>query len=766
MPGIIDISFLDDLAEDFSPNESPIAPVIILEPDNNPPGFIIPVITPLSSNEVYIRPTGALTVSSQYEFAEVQVTRTLNEHPSATGTFYTTEIPSIIIGSHVQILGINFVIDSYSLNVYKGTTINAIAVNLSLVGQHAPRGAESPLHPLDRPVTFPVGRTRITWADINARVSTPVNISTGYEKYYSGEEEVIVTPRSELEAASLLSVNPFIKYSTPTITTVPMSGIGLIEIMDAHILDEVAQIEIKDKPKYIDVELILDGDASNVETATEVSTRFEFENCTSYSDLTNPAGAGFILEELILEDLKDPGNNFDNGGRTKTAREIKEKNGNPLWIIEEVYGYVFVSSQLFRLPSGFDDYDFMRANGNKWPLRFDAFPNIENIWQLVERTTTTYNYDGDGYLINSRKNGWRLGRLKRESGEYEAANIWIDTFLNHSVTSGQGAQEGPPPKWKALAREYNAYMFTNPIQFAGENPTFPNVNDFNSPPLFRYSIYERTSYFLAPLTDYYHDMDTPNGQPQSKFAYKTVSFSEDQEIRPNPKDDPNDPGSPYPPLIAHKEKKESSTVQVIVPPSNNSPVKSPEMYAVVDYIHSVEGDHSSSSMKIGNSTQYLGRPSAHTQLPVSIRAEIPDHYARYAENRYLINSIESVPPGAIQTPPPARLGGGTIPTPTSTVSFTGALTPDIGKRGAINSILRKSLGTVTTKVRVAFFEYYSAIEEGSKVVVAGTEYLVTGVSYSIKVYNPGEYYCPDGLNLSLSVVPPQVVSMRSYDREP
>lgn len=767
MPGIVvvDPDILAAIqARRLPPEENPniIPPIIILDPDNNPPGFIVPIVNPPSANTVYIRPTGRLPVSNQYEFAEVQITRTLNEHPTATATYYTTEIPSIVIGTQLQLLGINFVIESYSLNVFKGTTANAIAVNLSLIGEHAPRGSESPLHPLDIPVTFRVGTTRITWGDIAGRIGTPVNINgTGYEKYYSGEEEVILTPRGELDAASLLSQNAFIKYSTPTITTIPSLGIGNTNILDAHILDEVAQVEVKDKPRYINVELVLDFDQSGAGSGIETSTRFEYENCVSFADQRNPGGSGFILAESILDDIKDPGNTFDNGGRTKTSREIREKNGNPLWMIEEIYGYVFVSSQLFALPSGFDDYDFMRENQNKWPLRFGAFPSIEGYWQLVERTTTVYDYDNDGYLNRSTKTGWKLGRLKRESGEYEAANIWIDTFLNHSVTRDRVG--GPPPKWKALAREYNAYMFSNPIEYAGENPVFPSVNS-TAPPLFRYLIYERTKYDLAPLNDYYHDMDTPNGQPQPKFAYKTASYSDHQEVQPNPKDDPSDPGSPYPPLIAHKEKKESSTVQVIVPPSRNSIVKSPELYAVVDYVHSVEGDHSSSSLKIGNSTQYLGRPSTHTQLPINSPAQVPANYARYAEHRYLINSVEDAQPGEIEYTP--QLGGGTIPTPTSTVSFSGAMTPNIGQRGAINSILRKSLSTVTTKVRVSFFEYYSLIEEGSKVTVAGTEYLVTGVSYSIKLYNPGEYYCPDGLNLSLSVVPSQRISIRSYDRDP
>jgi hypothetical protein len=768
MTNIISIELLNELSEELEEPSTP-TPAIILEPDSFPPGVVFPRIEDVSNNDVYIRPTGRLNVSSQYEFAEVQITRTLNEHPTATATFYTTEIPSITIGGQLQLLGINFVIESYSINIYKGTSGNAIAVNLSLLGEFAPRGSESALHPLDRPITFRVGTTRITWGTILSSLTIPINInSTGYDKYYSGQDEIVLTPRAELEAASLLSVDSLIKYSSPTITSIPSTGLGSTIINDAHILDEVSLIEVKDKPKYINVELILDLEPSQVDTSLEISTRFEYENCISVVDQAVPGGTGLILVSNIADDLKDPGNNFDNGGRTKTSRRITEKNGNPLTITEIVYGYAFVSSQLFRLPTTIADYEQMQVNGGKWPLTLAPFSmGVQGYWQIVQRTITTFEYDNEGYLTSSNKTGWKLGRLKRESGEYEAANIWIDTFKKSRRTNvdPNTIDTGPPPAWKAAAREYNAYLFFNPIAYTGDNPVFPNVNQVSTRSLFRYLINESSNYYLSPLSDYYPDINTPDGQPVPRFVYRSSSFSNYQEVQPNPKDDPRDPGSPYTPLIAHKENKESSTTQIIIPASLSAEARSPEMYSVVDYVHAVEGDHSSSSLKIGNSTQYLGRPSTHTQLPVRTTVvELPTTYLQYMENRYFIDSIEE----NVETPTtPTQLstgGNSRIPTPSSTVSFSGALSPDIAKRGALNSLIRKSINTVTTRIRVPFFEYYSLIEEGSKIIVSGTEYIVTSVSYSIKLYNPGEYYCPDGLNLSLAVIPQQAISMRSYRR--
>jgi len=68
-----------------------------------------------------------------YEFAEIQVSRGLDQHPSATATFYTYDYPSIEIGAPINLLGINFVIAGYNATHYKTTTQQAYAISLSLV---------------------------------------------------------------------------------------------------------------------------------------------------------------------------------------------------------------------------------------------------------------------------------------------------------------------------------------------------------------------------------------------------------------------------------------------------------------------------------------------------------------------------------------------------------------------------------------------------------------------------------------------------------
>jgi hypothetical protein len=645
MASIIDFSTLGISPETTTESISYVGALITIEPElpefNS--GAIATVPTGNYENTaLLLREVRGLDEVGDYDFTDIQISRGLDQHPSATATFYSYSEPSVTIGSPVRLMEMNFIISSYTITKYKTTVETAYSVTFSLTGEHAPRGAETPLHELDIPIRFSSGTTRISWENIQPRLSTPISIGeSAYTKYFATDTEVIVTPRAELEAALLLSNNQCLMYSDSTIRGVSLlTGIGSIEIDRIYILDETMEISVKEIPLYQNTELQLEDIPGESTNEGEVTTRYEYENCTSFASLQHPGGSGgIIVLSNFADDLKDPGNVFDNGGRTKTARTIKEKDGNPLEVIEETWGYVFTSSQLFVLPESGADYDEMENNGGKWPLNFNAFDvgSVFNYWKQVEQTITLYYYDSDGYLTSSRKTGWKLGRLKRESGEYEAANLWINTFYDSAtITTNPIIENSPPPEWKAKAREYNAYTFYSPIQYAGDNPVFPDINQIDSPPLFRYNIFERTGYLLADMADYYDDIEVPRDSAPNKFVYHTSSYSNVQELQPNPKDDTSDPGSPYPPLIVHKERKDSSQTQIMIPESVGAEKKTPELFCTTDYSHSVEGDHSSSSIMIGNSTQYSGRPSVHTKLPDPDREgiDLPSGYANDRTYRY------------------------------------------------------------------------------------------------------------------------------------
>jgi hypothetical protein len=778
MASIIDFSSLNISPENAPNSNSYGGALITIEPEFNGGAIATVPLGNFENTALLLREVRGIDEVGDYDFTEIQISRGLDQHPSANATFYSYTQPSITIGDPVRLMGINFIISSYTITQYKSTIETAYAITLSLVGEHAPRGAETPLHELDIPIRLSSGTTSISWGNIQSRLSTPISIGeSAYTKYFTPDSEVILTPRSELEAALLLSNNQCLIYSEPTIRGVSLlTGIGSLEIERIYILDETMEISVKETPIYQNTELELeDISGQSAESEGEVTTRYEYENCTSFANLQHPGGSGgIIILSNFADDLKDPGNVFDNGGRTKTARTIKEKDGNPLEVIEETWGYVFISSQMFTLPESAADYDEMQNNGGKWPLNFNAFDvgSVASYWKQVEQTTTLYYYDSDGYLTSSRKTGWKLGRLKRESGDYEAANLYINTVWNsRTVTIGQADPNDrmtPPPEWKAKAREYNAYTFYNPIQYAGDNPVFPDINEINSPPLFRYNIFERTRYLLADMADYYDDIEVPRDSAPNKFVYHTSSYSNVQELQPNPKDDPSDPGSPYPPLIVHKERKDSSQTQIMIPESVGAEKKTPELFCTTDYSHSVEGDHSSSSIMIGNSTQYSGRPSVHTKLPDPDREgiDLSSGYANDRTYRYFLSSIPEESPDPNNTPRAISSGGSTFngPVPYSSVSFSGAVTPGDGKKAALNSLIKKSMDVYTTQIKVMFFRYYQVLKEGVKCNVDGQDYIITNISYNLKQLQDGLYYCPDEMTLSLSAIPTQSVSMSSYRR--
>jgi hypothetical protein len=777
MASIIDFSTLGISPATTTESNSYVGALITIEPElpefNS--GAIATVPTGNYENTaLLLREVRGLDEVGDYDFTDIQISRGLDQHPSATATFYSYSEPSVTIGSPVRLMEMNFIISSYTITKYKTTVETAYSVTFLLTGEHAPRGTETPLHELDIPIRLSARTTEITWSDIQARLSTPISFGeSSYKKYFTPDSEVILTPRVELEAALLLSNNQCLIYSEPTIRGVSLlTGIGSLEIERIYILDETMEISVKEIPLYQNTELQLEDIPGESANEGEVTTRYEYENCTSFANLQHPGGSGgIILLSNFADDLKDPGNVFDNGGRTKTARTIKEKDGNPLEVIEETWGYVFTSSQLFVLPESAANYDEMANNSGKWPLNFNSFTvgSIFNYWKQVEQTITLYYYDSDGYLTSSRKTGWKLGRLKRESGEYEAANLWINTFYDSAtITTSPITENGPPPEWKAKAREYNAYTFYNPIQYAGDNPVFPDINQIDSPPLFKYNISERTGYLLADMADYYDDIEVPRNSAPNKFVYHTSSYSNVQELQPNPKDDPSDPASPYPPLIAHKERKDSSQTQIMIPESVGAEKKTPELFCTIDYSHSVEGDHSSSSIMIGNSTQYSGRPSVHTKLPDPDREGInlPSGYANDRTYRYFLSSLPEEPVNPDNTPTALSSGGSTFngPVPYSSVSFSGAVTPGDGKKAALNSLIKKSMDVHTTQVRVMFFRYYRVLKEGVKCTIDGQEYIITNISYNLKQLQDGLYYCPDEMTLSLSAIPTQSVSMSSYRR--
>lgn len=731
---------------------------------------------PVVNNDLKIETTTQIPeISFPEELATIQISRGVNELPTCTASFYKTSntltdaLSKIKIGNNYTLMKIPFVLDSYTVTTYLSSSQRICQVNLSFVSKYAPRGSLTPLNPLDKPIQFNAETTKITWNNIDSKISTSVNLTSKYAKYYSGQSVVEITPRSELEAAFLLSSNHLIVYSENTIfgKSLNSSPVGTLYYQD--FFEDVIQTSFTNYPFYERAELTLDE--IPVPGRLEVTERLEFENATDLSNVVTPSNSPGDVEQLN-EDMKNPGAVFDNGGRTKTVRRIWEKDGQPIRIEEKVYGYVFNMKEMLIMPES--PIEYLESNW-EWPLNFKLFAGnfAMTKWQIVQQTTTNYNYDKDGYLVNTVKQGWKFARLQRETGEYETATLVLKMYKNyHTVASRRKPmerQDEPPLAWRADAREYNSYTFFNPIDVSGDAPVFEPLGIFATNTLYQYPLLEKTSYYLDDLSNYYDDIQEEDVSVKPKFVYRSYSHNRTQEIAPNPKDDSNDPNAPYPPLLIFKENKELTTTQIVIPRSPDSKQKTPEIFSVSTHNHSSEGEFAAKSLMIGSSTQNLGRPSVHTRLNLnSVNFNnYPPNSNDILKYRYIVSgSIEgdSVLPG--NSISRFSIGSSKF-IPLSSLSFSGAATPDAGQVGAKNSLEREFLNSQQVTIHVSFNQFHTWLREGDIWNIEDdqgniSKWIIMNISYSLELVDDGKYICREGIELTIA--PAQKASVSVFNR--
>ena len=718
-------------------------------------------------------------------FINLQITRGILDFPTCNASFYKKSeelrdsIRQIAIGNEYLIMGIPFVLASYNVTSLLISTQRVCRVDLSFVSKYAPRGSTSPLNPLDRPTRFADTTTLLTASDISINATIG---DSAYERYFTGLEPVEIVPRNEIEAAFLLSSSHLICYSGRTILGKSLSAPPVGTLTYNHIFEESVSYPYNELPRYIDTEVTLESIPSNEVAIVE---RLEFENATDITNVSSPYNSPNDLRTLE-NDMKNPASVFDNGGRTKTMKRITEIDGQPLAIIETVYGYVFNMNEMVIMPpNGRVYFD----NSFNWPIRFHS--NLANRagekWRVVQTTTTFYRYDADGYLVGINKSGWKLARIKRETDEYETVQLILRMYKKHSRITGGNNRPGlePSNSWKADAREYNAYTFFNPIDVSGDSPVFAST-DITARSLYQYPIQETTYYFLDNLTNYYDDIPLDNGV-HPKYVYKTYSHSQSAEIVPNPKDDPSDRNSPYQPLILFKERKELTTTQIIIPSSLDSPKRTPEMFTTTTYTHSQETEYGTNSLAIGNTIQSTGRPSAQTRIRLrNLTLNYPQrnyHRYRYFLNGRITDDTTNIGSSIQQGNGQFRFFGNNQQQSSeirtsigreeivslSTASFTGAATPRAAEIGAKSTLEREFINSHKITVHVSFKNFYQALKEGDiwnfvNEFGDSMKVVIVSISYNLDLTQNGEYFCKEGIELVIAPAKTASVSISQRPR--
>lgn len=139
------------------------------------------------------------------------------------------------------------------------------------------------------------------------------------------------------------------------------------------------------------------------------------EGRLDYQSPPNIPKSGYY-EAFSVEALRTPSWCFDITSEKTIPRTIKQLNGLDLEIIEEEWGFVYTTIDVYEI------------SGNRYvfnPSSFDSSP--DNLWQRVRITTKVYNYDPKtGYLVSVRGSTQRLTRLKQETAEgMESINLQL-----------------------------------------------------------------------------------------------------------------------------------------------------------------------------------------------------------------------------------------------------------------------------------------------------------------------------------------------------
>lgn len=632
--------------------------------------------------------------------SEVKITRSFNEVPSANIRLATTfseleNLNTILIKGNnpntptINLFGIDYYINEIN-HILLNPKIygrNMVAVDISLLGKWGSFGDPS-RSPLDFPYTQ----------------------SQQEDSGYSNERE-------EIEEKALLN-GGFLYYSDNSQPTAKVLGETDIHvILDADILNNEININLPGKGTFLDgiqltkeyrnTRLNYKKDPSTT-NQNETSTRQEFENCVSVNDALTPVITGNTNFYSSAPDLLNPESCFDAGGKTKTIRTITEKNGETVTVKEQIYGYFFTT---------FDSYfpaQYQIGNSTSFYYKPQPQPNLSpfSFWGVIETTISTYKYGKDNYLESIQKIGARRYRQRQESSALEAINTWIK-ILN--LTAGNGvivATDWVNAYFKAqsvnkLLGEFESYKFTK---------TQP--------------IYDNTLYTLEAFKDYYDDIneqekeakenpDPSNPYIDPLFARITKRFGINNQVTPNPQDNPLDLSTPAPPLVHKAELVEATYVDILIPGGSKS---KPEKYKQTSYTFNAEGQGGKNKLEISGVQELRGRPSVHSRIADALEPSSNDNKGVLIKSKdaYPLSDITGT--GILGSP---KVEEGSLNY--NTTSFSDAL---VAARTQLS--IDNTLNACTTTINIP---YDSKYKEGDLVDWRGYLWLIISIDTSINIDN-------------------------------
>ena len=304
-------------------------------------------------------------------------------------------------------------------------------------------------------------------------------------------------------------------------------------------------------------------ESPTTEDGNQINTLTTFENASNQFEVTTPGidFGGYLYNRSEI--LKSVNANFDTGGMTKSYRSRNLVNGSVTSERFAKWGLAYTSEDT-------NDVD-LTESGAGYTIKFNgASPN--SFWQEVERESTVYRYDAQGYLTSKSMTGRRLHRVKQESTDFEVANL-----------KGELLQEDDPEAREKIEAQIEQFKFNRTTTITGDTRVqlrsllvFPDSNQL--------------------------DTSAPN-YIEPKYAARTVTSK--QSFTTNPDAASTDEVG-LPDLISGKWSVDE--VQQIVTDYN------PPRHIWQQTTKSQEGLYGFAAARQTNVTEVSGKPSIHTRL--------------------------------------------------------------------------------------------------------------------------------------------------------
>ena len=558
---------------------------------------------------------GIIPLFSRWNVKEnVTINHAFNDHSSLSFSFVTCKSEQNIVrtqlATRTEFTAFNqrWAIASLSITLL-GRSSDRMVVTVSCKDWLAPRGNPS-LSLLDKPLKLKRGK-------VNRRTITEFTNEAGVN--YRGVNFSIRVPRStssndtttvrQLLNKYAIAQHCFIFYAKDGVELrrwgeTPTHVISTSEVKGDISLDlrghgsELDGVQLHTEWRNQKLNLDFDSDATNRKSG--VTVRWVFENCRDLEDLYSPKeDFGFYFKQPDPETLRSPSLNFDSGGRVKRATKITELNGTPTF--EETWeaGYAFSTA---------DTYEVELTSQGNYYLRLRTNINPETHWKEIKHTITDHIYDKDGYLIKTITTGTQLARLRQESEKLEAIILTAQALQNSQDIAGIST---PDP---SLTAQAEAYQFSE---------TLP-INDV-------------TDYSLEKHRDYYPDTIKPGDECDDDFIEpKFVKFKNRLQESYIIGDHPETTEEfILPPIVTGKFFSDRDRTTIT---STAFPFKFEQRQSASN----IEGEFGKNAIRLGTTTQNLGKPGIHQRLDHEVYQVNPQgarNYERYGSKNYYLHSI-------------------------------------------------------------------------------------------------------------------------------